>query len=279
MTIRYAYNTNGTVHHRLGEAVALIGDSGYDGVAVTIDQNNLDPMSPGWERRTETLAGDLARRGLGAVVEGGARFVLDPRDKHQPTLISPTSEGRERRLEFLFRSLDIAAMLQAEAMTFWSGAAKPGVVRTDAMAWLGDGLGRVLEHADRVGVTAAMEPEPEMLVGTVDHFAAVAAAFPRLALALDLGHVMVTQERVPEEAIVEFADRIGTVSLEDMKRGHHVHLAFGDGDMDIAACLASLERIGFRRLVCVELSSDSGRADVMVPEARRFLRACQAVHA
>ena len=275
MTLRYAYNTNGTVHHGLGEAVALIADSGYDGVAVTVDQNNLDPMSPGWERRTEHLAADLARRGLGAVVEGGARFVLDPRDRHQPTLISPTSEGRERRLEFLLRSLDIAAMLRAEAMTFWSGAAKPGVLRTDAMAWLRDGLGRVLEHADRVGVAAAMEPEPEMMVGTVDHFAEVAAAFPRLALALDLGHVMVTGERVPEEAIVEFADRIGTVSLEDMQRGRHVHLAFGDGDMDIAACLDALERIGFRRLVCVELSSDSGRADVMVPEARRYLRDCR----
>ena len=279
MTLRYAYNTNGTVHHSLAEAVALIADSGYDGVAVTIDQNNLDPMSPGWERRTEALAGDLARRGLGAVVEGGARFVLDPRDKHQPTLISPTGDGRERRIAFLRRSLDIAAMLQAEAMTFWSGAAKPGIARTDAMAWLRDGLGRVLEHANRVGVTAAMEPEPEMMVGTVDHFAEVAGAFPRLALALDLGHVMVTQERAPEAAILEFADRIGTVSLEDMQRGHHVHLAFGDGDMDIPACLAALERIGFRRLVCVELSSDSGRADVMVPEARRYLRECRTVDA
>ena len=45
--LRYAYNTNGTVHHSLHEAVALIADSGYDGVALTLDQNNLDPMSDG----------------------------------------------------------------------------------------------------------------------------------------------------------------------------------------------------------------------------------------
>ncbi len=275
MTLRYAYNTNGTVHHRLSEAVALLADSGYDGIALTIDQNNLDPMSDGWERRTEALASDLARRGLGAVIESGARFVLDPRDRHQPTLVSPTAEGRERRFGFLRRALDIGAMLGAEAMSFWSGLPKAGVARSDAMAWLRDGIGRVLEHADRVGVVAAMEPEPEMLVGTVDHYAEVASAFPRLALALDLGHVMVTQEREPEAAILEFGERIGTVSIEDMVRGRHVHLAFGTGDMDIPGCLDALERIGFRKLVCVELSSDSGRADLMVPEARRWLASCR----
>ena len=211
--LRYADNTNGTVHHSLHEAVALIADSGYDGVALTIDQNNLDPMSDGWERRTEVLAGELARRGLGAVIESGARFVLDPRDRHQPTLVSPSAEGRERRVLFYRRALDIGAMLNAEALSFWSGAPKPGVARSDAMAWLRDGVTRVLEYADRVGIVAAMEPEPEMMVDTVDAYAAVAAAMPRLHLALDLGHVMVTQEREPEAAILEFGDRIGTVSL------------------------------------------------------------------
>ena len=205
--------------------------------------------------------------------------MLDPRAKHQPTLISPTADEREHRALFLRRALDIGAMLGAEAMTFWSGVAKPGTVRSDAMAWLRDGLTQVLEYADRVGVDAAMEPEPEMMVANTDHWAELAAGFPRLTLALDLGHVMVTQERTPDAAIVEFADRIGTVSLEDMKRGHHAHLAFGDGDMDIPACLDALERIGFSRLICVELSSDSGRADVMVSEARRWLAQCRAHHA
>ena len=122
-----------------------------------------------------------------------------------------------------------------------------------------------------------MEPEPEVevVVRTVDQYAALQKRFPALELALDLGHVMVTQERVPEESIVEFAGHIGSISLEDMKRGVHHHLAFGDGDMNIPACLDALERIEFRRLVCVELSSDSGRADMMVPHALDWLRRCR----
>ena len=58
-----------------------------------------------------------------------------------------------------------------------------------------------------------------------------------------------------------------------MKRGDHVHLAFGDGDMDVPAALGALREIGFGGLVCVELSRDSFRADAMVGQARRQLEA------
>lgn len=277
MTLRFAYNTNGTVHHRMEDAVALIAASGYDGVALTLDHHVLDPMRDGWERRTEALARTVAALRLGVVIESGARFVLDPRDRHQPTLVSATVEGRALRLDYLRRCLDIGAMLGAEVMSFWAGALKPDVSLADAKVWLDQGVEQVLAHAERVGVPAAMEPEPEIevVVHTVDEYAALQQRFPALELALDLGHVMVTQERVPEESIIEFAGRIGSVSLEDMKRGVHQHLAFGDGDMNIPRCLDALERIDFQRLVCVELSSDSGRADVMIPHAIEWLRNCR----
>ncbi len=276
MSLRYAYNTNGTVHHRMSDAIALIADSGYDGVALTLDQHYLDPMAEGWRQRTEALARDLAARGLGSVIETGARFLLDPRARHQPTMLSDTAEGRALRIAFLKRALDIGAMLGSETMSFWSGRLGVGQSRDQAMSWLREGVEAVLEHAEHRGVVAAMEPEPELLIETLDDFRAFSRAYPRLGLALDLGHVMVTGERVPQRAVAEFADRIATISLEDMHRGKHVHLAFGDGDMDIPACLDALEAIEYRRLVCVELSSDSHRADEMVPQARRWIDDCRA---
>ena len=151
MELRFAYNTNGTAHHRMTDAVALVADSGYDGIAVTLDHVCLDPMMEGWERRTEALAQELRRRGLGCVIESGARFLLDPRDKHQPTLVSATAEGRDCRLAFLRRSLDIAAMLDAEAMAFWAGSPKPEVRAEDAWDWLRAGVEQVLAHAGGAG--------------------------------------------------------------------------------------------------------------------------------
>ena len=55
MTLRYAYNTNGTANHRLDDAIGLIADAGYAGVALTLDHHHLDPMAEGWRERTEAL--------------------------------------------------------------------------------------------------------------------------------------------------------------------------------------------------------------------------------
>jgi sugar phosphate isomerase/epimerase len=274
MSLRYAYNTNGAANHRLADAVAIIADAGYDGVALTLDHHHLDPMEEGWERRAEALARDLSARGLGCVIETGARYLLDPRAKHEPTLLTASAEGRDRRVAFLNRATDIGAILGAEAVSFWAGVPRPGVEHGQARAWLREGVERVLAHASLRGVTAALEPEPGMLVETVDDWSAL--DLPGLTLALDLGHLLVTQEREPAAAVREFAPRLGTVAIEDMARGSHIHLPFGEGDMDIPGCLDALEEIGFSRLVCVELSRESHRADVMIPQSLQWLRGCRA---
>jgi sugar phosphate isomerase/epimerase len=60
-----------------------------------------------------------------------------------------------------------------------------------------------------------------------------------------------------------------------MKRGVHVHLPFGEGDMDMPGVLDALEAIAFPGLVCVELSRESHRADVMITQALQYLKACR----
>ena len=88
------YNTSGFAHHRLEDALAILADLGYGGVALTLDYHVLDPYEPDLPRRVASVRDLLERLGLRSVVETGARFLLDPRRKHQPTLISP--EGEER---------------------------------------------------------------------------------------------------------------------------------------------------------------------------------------
>lgn len=275
MSLRFAYNTNGTASHRLDDALVLMAEAGYAGVALTLDHHHFDPLLEDWERRAHDLRRRLDDLRLGAVIETGARYLLDPSAKHEPTLLSPTAEGRARRVAFLQRAVDVAAILGAEAVSFWAGVPQPGVARQDAEAWLGEGLDRVLEHAATRGVVAALEPEPGMLVETVDDYRALATGRPGLRLALDLGHLLVTGERDPAAALSEFARDLGTVSLEDMKRGEHIHLAFGEGDMDTPGVLDALDGIGFDRLVCIELSRDSHRADRMIPAAIDYLHRCR----
>ncbi len=271
MSLRFAYNTNGCANHRLDDALTFIADAGYDGVALTLDIHHLDPFADGWEREAERVAGRLQALGLASVIETGARFLLDPRDKHEPTLISPSAEGRARRIDFLRRAIDIGAILGSEAISFWAGAPKPGVERNEARSWLREGLALVVSHAHARGVVAAFEPEPGMLVETAAEWEALGVE--GLTLALDTGHCLVTQDMDPADAVRRYAEQLGTVALEGMARGVHVHLPFGEGDMDVPAVLRALEEVGYRKLVCVELSRESPRAHVAIPGSLAWLKA------
>ena len=273
MSLRFAYNTNGAANHRLDDAIDLIKAAGYDGVALTLDIHHLDPFAEGWAAEAGRIASRLEKLELGSVIETGARFLLDPTAKHEPTLVTADASGRQRRIGFLKRAVDIGAILHSEAVSFWAGVPKPGIDPDEARGWLADGLAEVAAYAAEKGVVACLEPEPGMLIETLDDFAAL--RIEELRLALDTGHCLVTQEREPAEAVREFAGHIGTVAIEDMARGRHVHLPFGEGDMDVAGVLAALEEIGFDKLVCVELSRESHRADTMIPQAIEYLRQCR----
>ena len=274
MSLRFAYNTNGTANHRLDDALGLIADSGYDGVALTLDIHHLDPFAADFHANLKLISARLRALKLGCVVETGARFLLDPRAKHEPTLITADPASRARRVKFLEHALQVTAETGGEAMSFWAGVPRPGVNLDQARAWLREGVEAVVNIANRLGVVAALEPEPGMLVETADDYRALDV--PGLKLALDTGHCLVTGERDPAASVTTFADHIGTVAIEDMKRGVHIHLPFGEGDMDVPAVLKALQDIGYTKLVCVELSRESHRADVMVPAALAFLRQAMA---
>jgi len=267
--LRFAYNTNGTQNHRLEHAVELIADAGYDGIALSLDVHHLDPYAPFLPSRALKLGERLSALGLGSVIETGARYLLDPRSKHEPTLVSPSPEGRERRIDFLRRCVDVASVLGSECVSFWAGV--PRVPLPQARTWLREGVERVAEYGASKGVVVALEPEPGMAIANLDDFLAFAPN--GLPLALDTGHCLVTGERDPADAVRELAGRLATLTVEDMRRGEHVHLPFGEGDLDLPAVLRAIEAIGWQRLVCVELSRDSHRAHEMVPAALVALRA------
>jgi ribosomal protein S12 methylthiotransferase accessory factor len=278
MSLRYAYNTNGLTSHRLDDALALLADSGYDGVALTLDVAHHDPYAPDLPGRTARLARRLAGLGLASVVETGARFLLDPRRKHHPTLVSAEQADRARRVDFLRTCVDVAADLGSEAVSFWAGVPGPGADRELCWERLVEGVRAVVDHATRRGVRCAFEPEPGMLVDDCDDWARLADRVPGLTLALDTGHCLVSGRYPPAAAVRAFGPVLGACAVEDMPRGRHEHRAPGEGDMDLPAVLGALTDIGYPGLVSLELSRDSHRADTLVPAALAALRAAEDRH-
>lgn len=274
MGLRVFYNTNGLAHHRLDEAIDLVADLGYDGIAITPDVQHLDPRTA-TPRDVEAVAGHLRRRGLGVSVQTGARYVLDPRRKHRPNLLEADAAGRAVRAEFLVRCLDIARDLGAPVLSFWSGVAPTTEPRDVLLARLADGCAEVAAAAALRGLRAALEPEPGMLVETVAQFEFLRPRIDSTAfgLAFDAGHAHCTGEGDPAEIVRAHRHDLFDVQIEDMRRGEHLHLAFGEGTFDAAPVVRALVETGYDGPVVVELSRDSHRAPVVAAAAIAHLRA------
>lgn len=273
MPYELGYNTNGFAHHRLDDTVDILAEIGYDSIAITLDHFALNPFDDNVWNQAQRLRQRLQSHNMCCVIETGARFLLDPWRKHWPTLITPNEENRRRRLDFLDRAMQIAAVLGAEAVSFWSGTAETGMTDHDSWALLVDTCDRLLSLAVQRDVFLAFEPEPGMFVERLDQFARLAAELnhPRFGLTLDLGHVHCLSDGTPADRIREFSSSIYNIHLEDMRRGLHDHLRFGEGEMDFASIFSALDEVDYSGTVNVELSRHSHDAVNTARHAYQFL--------
>jgi L-ribulose-5-phosphate 3-epimerase len=272
--VRFGYNTNGFAHHRLDDALTILAELGYDSVALTLDHHALNPYDADTPRQLPLVRDRLRTLGLGVVIETGARFLLDPRRKHQPTLLSADSRQRERRLDFLRRAVDVAAALDADAVSFWSGTADEAADEATLMNRLSDGCKQLCAYAEPRRVRLAFEPEPGMFLDTMTRWAELHSRVGQanFGLTIDIGHLHCLGETPIAPHLRRWREWLWNVHIEDMKRGVHDHLMFGDGEIDFDEVLAALAEIEYRGGVHVELSRHSHDAVETARRALAFLR-------
>ena len=248
------YNTNGFAHHALEDALGILAEIGYEAVALTPDV--CHPAVP------EIIVAS----GLMPVIETGARFLLDPRRKHYPTLVSDSNTGRRRRIDFYYECIDLAAQVKAPSVSLWSGAG-------DNWSWLVEGLQKVCDRADQYDVDIAFEPEPGMMIDTMARFDELRERLPhdRLCLTLDVGHLhcLDGDGGAPGDWITRYAPVLRNVHLDDHRKGVHDHLFFGEGEIDFAPVMKALEPLNVP--ATVELSRHSHDAVNTAQHAYEFL--------
>ena len=275
--MKLGYNTNGMAHHRLNDAIALLAEEGYQSIAITLDAGVLDPYAD-----PQRLAADIASTrerldsaGLGRVIETGARYVLNPRKKHDPTLLDPDPERRAVRVDFLKRSIAISAELGSPLISFWSGILPDRAADEVAYNRLVEGIREVLVEAEKHDVALAFEPEPGMFIDTMARFAELDDRIRHelFQLTVDIGHVHCIEEGTIGSLLQAWPDRIINIHIEDMKQGVHDHLMFGKGTIDFDDVFAALTDIGYAGGIHVELSRHSHMAVEAVRRSAEFLKA------
>jgi sugar phosphate isomerase/epimerase len=213
------------------------------------------------------------------VIETGARFLLDPQTKHEPTLVSPSNAGRERRAAFLCRAIDIAAELKADCVSLWSGIVHDRAGHAEAMSRLVAAIAPVLSYAAEQGIDIAFEPEPGMLIDTLAAYGRLTAELAaqqvdtsRLRLTVDIGHLHCLGEVPIADKIRQYRGQIANIHIEDMRAGVHEHLRFGEGEIDFPPVIAALREIRYDGLLSVELSRHSHEGPTAARRAYDYLR-------
>ncbi len=271
--MRLGYNTNGLAHHSLPAATELVASLGYKSVAITLDHACMNPYGSDFPDELARTAELLQQHGLRSVIETGARYLLNPQVKHEPTLVSAAEGDRLRRVDFLRRAVDAATALGSDCVSLWSGVVRHSAGRDQALAHLTTGLRQVLEYAARRNVLIGFEPEPGMLIDTMESFDELRqrVADPSLKLTLDVGHLHCLGETPIAAVIDQWSDLLVNVHIEDMRAGVHEHLMFGEGEMDFPPIIAALKAVGYDGGVHVELSRHSHDGPAAAKRAFDFL--------
>ena len=275
--MRFGYGTNGFWDHRIDDALSIIADLGYEGVGLTLDHPHLDPFSLDAKARVRAIGRRLDSLGLASVIETGARYLLDPRRKHEPTLVSDT--GRDVRVDLLKRAVRVADELGAEAVSFWSGILPEGATIGQGWDRLTSEVEKVLVVADELGVDCAFEPEPGMFAERLADVLELRSRLgdpERLRVTLDVGHGVCNEPDGPEGAVERAGPLIANVQLDDMRPHVHEHLEFGDGEIDLPGVLGALRRVGYTGMASVELPRHGHAAPVVAERSKRALDAAWA---
>jgi sugar phosphate isomerase/epimerase len=170
----------------------------------------------------------------------------------------------------------VAADLGARAVHCFSGTVPP-TVTDPATAWqrLAASLTPVLDAADTAGVPLAIEPEPGHLLATLADFHRLRRLLgdpPALGLTLDIGHCQCLEPLPPDDCVRAAAPWLRHVQIEDMRRGVHDHLPFGEGEIDFPPVLAALAATGYQGLTVVELPRHSHAGPHHAATSLPFLR-------
>jgi len=272
MLLGYSTNSIGDVDPL--DAIPVLRGMGYGSLAITLDHHTLDPFAADLPARIARWRSALAAAGMACVIETGGRHLLDPVQKHEPTLVTADREARQRRTDFLCRAIDIATDLGATCVSLWSGVVRDSADEASIWNRLTGSLAPVLDQAAARRMPLGFEPEPGMAIDTLARYGQLLDRLGRpdhLRLTVDIGHMECMGERPMASVLKSWADRVVNVHVDDMLACRHEHLPLGTGDVDFPPILAALAAGGFTGGLHVELPRQSHRWVETAMQSAAFL--------
>ena len=197
--IKLAYSTSGLTQLPFLYALDAIAASGYEGVEISFHRDQFNPFSLSLAD-LDAVKERLSGNGIKPACVATASHFFDPTRPHEPSLLALDQAARQKRVDLIKRGLHVARYLGANLVTFGSGFLRPEHVRAadvDPFEIVADSIRECLrEVREGEDMTLLIEPEPGMLIETIDDGLALidAVASERFALHLDICHAYCSED-------------------------------------------------------------------------------------
>lgn len=191
--IQLSYSTFGLTGLAFTDAIAAVAKAGYAGVELSFHRDQFNPFNL-TEDDLLAVRKQLDRSGIAPACVATASHFFTPSRPHEPSLMTLDMAGRKRRIDLIKRGIRVARALGVNLVTFGSGFVREDHVRSpsvDPREVLAESIRECLrEIRDGEDITLLIEPEPGMVIETMDQGLALIDAIgdPRLALHIDICH-------------------------------------------------------------------------------------------
>jgi sugar phosphate isomerase/epimerase len=271
-----AFSTNAYLNFSFAEAVRRIAALGYTGVEIMAD---VPHAWPAWmlPEQKQALRDALTRNKL-AISNINAfmmHAISDARQRYwHPSWIEPDPHYRQIRVDHTRRALTLAKELGAPNITTEPGGpVEPGGSWKAALKLFVEMIKPVAEHAEKEGVLLLVEPEPGLLIETVDQFLEFMQHIdsPAVGMNYDIGHAYCVKDDAAA-TIPRVARYIRHFHLEDIAATRvHQHLVPGDGAIDFASALKAIRNINYQGWITIELYPYIDNPDEAASRALRHI--------
>lgn len=191
--IQLSYSTFGLTNLPFPDAIDAVARAGYEGIEIAFHRRHFNPFDIGSDD-LDAVRKRLDTARIAPACVATASHFFTPSRPHEPSLMTLDLAGRKRRIDLIKRGIRVARHLGVRLVTFGSGFVRDDHVRNPAVdprELLVDSIHECLrEIHDDEDITLLIEPEPGMLVETLDQGLALieAVGSPRFQLHIDICH-------------------------------------------------------------------------------------------
>lgn len=251
------------------QAVHLVGQSGYDGVELELNDVHLHPMK---SSRQEVLAvrGHCEMLGLAIPAVATTGPDLTGVMPYGASLITGSRLGRQRRLEVIRRSVFLAQTLESPVLVINSGPPDPQVSRAQARDYL---LQALVTLKPMLGeMVLALEPEPGYFVGTTEEAVDLLKELEQdhVRLCLNIAHLF-SGGGGGYAVIAGALPYTRHIHVSDTAMDAHRHLIPGEGDINFMRVDGIVGRADYHGFASVELSTQKGLWQRALDASRNYL--------